>query len=55
MIELEKPERLRQETVERGWSASQVTTDEYVDDEWIKENTKEVADGVYEGTDSPDS
>jgi hypothetical protein len=55
MTELEKPQRLRQEPVEHGWSASQVSPDEYVDDEWIKANTKEVTDGVQQESDSPDS
>lgn len=50
---LEAPHRLRQEPVEHGWSASQVSPDEYVDDEWVKENTKEVTDGM-EQSDSPE-
>lgn len=52
---LKPARRLTTEREDQGWSAKDVLPEEYVDDAWIAENTKEVTDGVYEGTDSPDS
>lgn len=49
---LEPAHRLIDEPVQHGWAAADVTPDEYVDDEWIRENTKEVTDGVDKSTSS---
>lgn len=37
----EAPEHLDPDGPTKGWSAADLSEDELVDDEWIKENTKE--------------
>lgn len=54
-MEIKEPKRLKQEPDDAGWAAADVQPEEYVDDEWVQENTKEVTDGVDESTDSSGS